>query len=123
MNIIVFFDTEHLVLLLYCTRDAASGAVCPLSNPDSKIHVANMGPTWVLSDPDGPHVGPMNLALREIIIVVHQGVVPISLEQKPITEVTIIYEIGKQIGLNIDIIFNMPHSIENWYMFCFSIDF
>ena len=32
--------------------------------PDSKVHVANMGPTWVLSDPDGPHVGPMNLAIR-----------------------------------------------------------
>ena len=31
--------------------------------PDSKVHVANMGPTWVLSDPDGPHVGPMNLAI------------------------------------------------------------
>ena len=24
-----------------------------------------MGPTWVLSDPDGPHVGPMNLAIRD----------------------------------------------------------
>ena len=23
--------------------------------PDSKIHGANMGPTWVLSAPDGPH--------------------------------------------------------------------
>ena len=23
-----------------------------------------MGPTWVLSVPDGPHVGPMNLAIR-----------------------------------------------------------
>ena len=22
-----------------------------------------MGPTWVLSAPDGPHVGPMNLAI------------------------------------------------------------
>ena len=32
---------------------------------DSKIHGANMGPTWVLSAPDGPHVGPMNLAIRE----------------------------------------------------------
>ena len=27
--------------------------------PDSKIYGANMGPTWVLSAPDGPHVGPM----------------------------------------------------------------
>ena len=27
-----------------------------------------MGPTWVLSAPDGPHVGPMNLAIRDIIL-------------------------------------------------------
>ena len=31
--------------------------------PDSKVHEANMGPTWVLSAPDGPHVGPMNFAI------------------------------------------------------------
>ena len=24
-------------------------------DPDSKVHEANMGPTWVLSAPDGPH--------------------------------------------------------------------
>ena len=35
-----------------------------LSHPDSKVHGANMGPTWLLSAPDGPHVGPMNLAIR-----------------------------------------------------------
>ena len=33
--------------------------------PDSKVHGANIGPTWVLSAPDGPHVGPMNLAIRD----------------------------------------------------------
>ena len=32
--------------------------------PGSKVHGANMGPIWVLSAPDGPHVGPMNLAIR-----------------------------------------------------------
>ena len=32
--------------------------------PDNKVHGANMGPTWVLSAPDGPHVGPMNLVIR-----------------------------------------------------------
>ena len=32
--------------------------------PDSKVHGANMGPTWVLSAPDGPHIGPMNLVIR-----------------------------------------------------------
>ena len=35
------------------------------SVPDSKVHRANMGPTWVLPAPDGPHVGPMNLAIRD----------------------------------------------------------
>ena len=30
-------------------------------DPDSKVHGANMGPTWVLSVPDGPHVGPWTL--------------------------------------------------------------
>ena len=33
----------------------------------AKFHGANMGPTWVLSAPDGPYVGPMNLAIREPI--------------------------------------------------------
>ena len=36
---------------------------CMKTYPDSKVHGANMGPTWVLSAPDGPHVGPMNLAI------------------------------------------------------------
>ena len=36
-------------------------------DPDSKVHGANMEPTWVLSAPDGPHVGPMNLAIRAIM--------------------------------------------------------
>ena len=31
--------------------------------PDSKVHGANMGPTWVLSAPRGPHFGPMSLAI------------------------------------------------------------
>ena len=32
---------------------------------DSKVHGTNMGPTWVLSVPDWPHVGSMNLAIRD----------------------------------------------------------
>ena len=32
--------------------------------PESKVYGANMGPTWVVSVLDGPHVGPMNLAIR-----------------------------------------------------------
>ena len=47
-----------------CTQIFAEG-FCKM-NPDSKVHGANMGPTWVLPVPDGPHDGPMNLAIREI---------------------------------------------------------
>ena len=42
----------------------------PIYNPYSKFHGPNMGPTWVLSAPDWPHVGPMNLAVREGINVI-----------------------------------------------------
>ena len=37
--------------------------------PDSKVHGIKMGPTWVLSAPDGPHVGPMNLAIGNAMVV------------------------------------------------------
>ena len=36
--------------------------------PDNKVHGADMGPTWVLLGPDGPHIGPMNLAIKAIIL-------------------------------------------------------
>ena len=32
-------------------------------HPDSKVHGANMGPTWVLLAPDEPHVGRWTLLL------------------------------------------------------------
>ena len=35
------------------------------NNTDSKVHVAPMGPAWVLSAPGGPNVGPMNFAIKE----------------------------------------------------------
>ena len=34
-----------------------------LSNPDSKVHEANMGHIWGRQDPSGPHVGPMNFVI------------------------------------------------------------
>ena len=37
-------------------------------SPDSKVHVANMEPTRVLSDPAGPHIGPMNLTIWEVLL-------------------------------------------------------
>ena len=42
-------------------------ATLAVNFPNSKVHGANMGPTWDLSAPDGPHVGPMNLAIRVVI--------------------------------------------------------
>ena len=35
--------------------------------PDSKVHVANMGPTWDRQDPSGPHVGPVKIAIWGIL--------------------------------------------------------
>ena len=40
-------------------------------HPDSKVHGANMGPTWVLSSPGGPHVGPTNLSGQSYFINQH----------------------------------------------------
>ena len=36
-------------------------------NPDSEVHGAIMEPIWGRQDPGGPHVGPMNLAIWELI--------------------------------------------------------
>ena len=60
-----------------CLNINRHGVVCPRDgnitlfqlNPDSKVHGANMGPTWVLSAPDGPHVRPMNLVIREVSLI------------------------------------------------------
>ena len=51
--------------------------------PDNKVHGANMGPTWVLSAPDGSHVGRMKpcylgLALPVQIWKISAGTLPIN---------------------------------------------
>ena len=52
-------------------------------DPNNKIHGTNMGSTWVLSAPDGPHVGPMNLAIRGVTIWGVKYVVSRDLGAKP----------------------------------------
>ena len=47
--------TGDLFLVVRCLDDKTDNI------PDSKVHGANMGPTWVLLAPGGPHVGLMNL--------------------------------------------------------------
>ena len=49
--------------ILFQTGDISSHYAIKEVFPDSKVHGANMGLTWVLSATDGPHVGPMNLAI------------------------------------------------------------
>ena len=43
---------------------------------DSQVHGASMGPIWVLSAQGGPHVGPMNLPIRVMILVANLLVSP-----------------------------------------------
>ena len=45
--------------------------------PNTKVHGANMGLTWVLSAPDEPHVGPMNLAIRDVISASNVSISPL----------------------------------------------
>ena len=48
-----------------------STALVPhITTPDSKVHGAYMGPTLALSAPGGFHVGPMNLAIRDHILLI-----------------------------------------------------
>ena len=49
---------------MFCEKKNISNVTGSI--PDHKIHGANMGPIWVLSPPDGPHVGSMSLAIRDI---------------------------------------------------------
>ena len=60
-NLITYPCHMFLLLVLKSSYNPYYGRY---SVPDSKVHGANMGPTWVLSAPDGHHIVPMNLAIR-----------------------------------------------------------
>ena len=49
--------STKMVFILRRALDDASEA-------ESKVHGAKMGPIWGRQDPGGPHVGPMNFAIR-----------------------------------------------------------
>ena len=54
-----------IYVAIYATnRISLETPMCAEKYPDNKIHGANMGPTWVLLAPGGPHVGPINLVIR-----------------------------------------------------------
>ena len=60
IELLVMYEISFASLNRHCLTHASAHVI-----PDSKVHGANMGPTWVLSARDGPHVGPMNLAIRD----------------------------------------------------------
>ena len=59
-------ESDRLSYLINYVTD--NGQVAQGVIPGRKVHGASMGPTWVLSAPDGPHFGPMNLANTDVMI-------------------------------------------------------
>ena len=68
-----FFTRNLMEISLHCISFSVNQIATILaltshkSIPDSKVQLAPMGPTWVLSAPGEPHVGPMNLATWDIL--------------------------------------------------------
>ena len=60
-DIVHFLQNKTFATLCHNVMHKAHNQV----SPDSKVHLANMGPTWVLAAPGGHHVDHMNLAIRE----------------------------------------------------------
>ena len=57
-SVIDWNTDENVIVMIF---------IALIYSPDSKAHGANMGPTCVLSAPGGPHVGPINFAIREVM--------------------------------------------------------
>ena len=62
----VMLIIHHVIMVVVNLNITDNIVTIVVITPDNKVHGANMGPTWVLSAPDGPHVGQMNLAIRDI---------------------------------------------------------
>ena len=56
-------DILNSTLLITYTINKKRVHLISMAIPDSKVQGANMGPTLVLSAPDGPHAGPLNIAI------------------------------------------------------------
>ena len=65
--IYTYTSSRHIcpICIVYCSKCSNPYLVYMVIHPypDSKVHGANMGPTWVLSVPGGSHVDPMDLAI------------------------------------------------------------
>ena len=80
--------------------------------PDNKVHVAHMGPTWVLSAPGRPNVGPMNFAIR----VVSPMTTTLALWQLLVSFAHSIVTYGKQYHQNHTLECRNSHEIFSWYV-------
>ena len=60
----MFTTLYYTVIQIYANYGSLSFTKGIMTFPNSKVHGPNLGPTWVLSAPDEPHAGPMNLAIR-----------------------------------------------------------
>ena len=58
---------KNLLLKFSPTVSITAGVISTVDAVITQIAKSNIGPTWVLSAPDGPHVGPMNLTIRAVI--------------------------------------------------------
>ena len=58
-------ESSELLIRRYSYSVFSPNVNSDSNNPDSKVHGANMGPSWGLSSPGGPYVGPMNLPIWE----------------------------------------------------------
>ena len=66
LQIYIVIKHKDVALFAVCIKAMLlTGVHLSVKIPDSKVHGANMGPIWVLSAPGGPHVGPMNLAIKD----------------------------------------------------------
>ena len=65
-NIDIKINSDNKKIMFVFIQNNLTHKWSNLHFPDSKLHGANMGSTWVLSAPGRPHVGPMNLAIRVI---------------------------------------------------------
>ena len=55
-------------LISVCLRERVPGMPLVENHmSDSKVHGANIGPIWGRQDPGGPHVGPMNFAIWDVM--------------------------------------------------------
>ena len=97
------------------SRDASS------QDPDCKVHGANTGPAWILSAPDGPHDGPMNLAIRGTIYAspsrtfhVYSHLVPRGVSSTWRLFLYLLQRLYKTVALNVTLLW-----VVHVYMECF----